>query len=136
MNRVIKFRAWDNREQKLYPPVELNVMMNTGEKWDLDELDWLQCTGLKDKNGVEIYEGDILKTIYHNHEVVFGWGEDNEGYMWSYGWCLRDLERNTPAIDATQIVGSSPEDYNDDWEVIGNRYENPELLESSQTRAA
>ena len=69
----------------------------------------LQYTGLKDKNGKEIYEGDIVKRskIY---EVFWDMGS----------WFVRNK---------TEMRCFLLSKYNLDWEVIGNIYENPELLE-------
>jgi uncharacterized phage protein (TIGR01671 family) len=89
----------------------------------------MQFTGLKDKNGKEIYEGDILKlsngdTV--NWLVKFGDYADDEGYstgshLGYYG------ERIKPHYNFTITTHTLNEL---DGEVIGNIYENPELLEN------
>lgn len=82
-----------------------------------------QFTGLHDKNGKEIYEGDILESgSYGIVQVV--WPEkyitgDNEDIM---AWCV--MGGNLEGLAGLDVQYS--------WEVIGNIYENPELLKEEQ----
>ena len=71
----------------------------------------MQCTGLKDKNGKLIYEGDIVKHSKSNQQYKVQW---NDKGFWQ-------LDDNAMARSAKFLE--------ENYEVIGNIYENPELLE-------
>ena len=117
--REIKFRAWDKEKKRWYhTELEFKGFSLFGECMlvcpprikDLSNLEVTQFTGLKDKNGKEIYEGDIVEYTMHRKvqviEEVFIDGE--MGYELGIG-------------------------YNFDYQkgkIIGNIYENPELLEA------
>jgi len=106
--REIKFRAWDGRKYVIYQIVEKD-----GTLYDADfgkQMEVQQFTGLYDKNGKEIYEGDVLGNDA---------GAPNQPVEFSRGsFCLNGLE---------PLIGQKA-----DWtrflEVIGNIYENSELL--------
>jgi hypothetical protein len=119
--REIKFRAWDKREGKMWipiidqdgipcakNPISCHLVRMDGEL--LDPI--MQYTGLKDKNGKEIYEGDVGKCGYFG----IGFVRYHKGY-WEFGFKEGDevLFCCLPEIS--------------DFEVIGNIYQNPELLE-------
>ena len=89
-----------------------------------------QYTGLKDKNGKEIYEGDIV--LYKDWERCYeGGGNDsfiNKGVV-EYSesnCCFNVTERETIDIEDVLYEG------NEDLEVIGNIYDNPELLKKGE----
>ena len=115
--REIKFRAFDEEKGKLTEPFRLgSVLCETygGSKT------LMQFTGRKDKNGREIYEGDITNYGEVRWFDDLNWdsgGSSHPGFYFvtKYG-DLGDLQYHTGF---------------DDCEVLGNRYENPELIESS-----
>lgn len=82
----------------------------------LDDFDFkpMQYTGLKDKNGKEIYEGDIVRSIRA--------GNKNAEVKWYYHECRFDAELGYEPKDFYELAAD------DRIEIIGNIYENPDLL--------
>ena len=132
MSREIKFRAWDKKEKKMAQVdamdwgadnniVTAHLSFLEGElrkkvypnKRLGDDVDFMQYTGLKDKNGKEIYEEDIVKI-----------GNDGIAQVSFIDGCWQTYEEDRIELCASLYGWISP------LEVIGNIYENPELTKS------
>ena len=119
--REIKFRAWVEEENEMMSVEEIIFCEVGGVAeingwWDDSRFILMQYTGLKDKNGVEIYEGDILR--WYGYEVKGGKQIRPEKLLVVADY-IRDAHKVLCITEGTdQTV-----------EVIGNIHENPELLE-------
>jgi uncharacterized phage protein (TIGR01671 family) len=141
MKKKLKFRAWDKNVKKVFYDFQLDSEGNFQE-WGVRNHNnqdnnplLMQYTGLKDKNGKEIYEGDIVEEIYYKyneetskHDILIksgdysqiSWGKIESrqysmGGSYSHfytGWVKQEYYGNFP-------IG--------ECEVIGNIYENPDL---------
>lgn len=106
--RQSKFRAWNPIEEK-FEYWTLNELCYNSNRPDLCLEEWQEFTGLLDTNGKEIYEGDILKPTTRE-----GLWSDQVGKL----HIVRDIREPFGNCNL--------------FEVIGNIYENPELLTSSK----
>jgi uncharacterized phage protein (TIGR01671 family) len=168
MNRVVKFRVWDKQYKKMYYPTT-NLFVD----WDkyygskllcevaatdgsraLSDTDYeiMQFTGLKDKNGKDVYEGDIYvaersympsrgykkKTYPDRIKVtcIVEWSIYNAGWHGNEIGPIKEhqeADQNAPYhYYHTSLSGSQTSEV--DWiEVIGNIHDNPELLTDQAT---
>lgn len=121
--REIKFRAWDKLEQSMHSTSDLSWSNNHMYWKYVGRMPWqqpcdyvlMQYTGLKDKNGVKVYEGDFLEEC-----MYVKWCDEQGGFQcWlPDDYCLAcngDMYWHEVVQDMT-------------YEVIGNIYENPDLL--------
>lgn len=119
--REIKFRGWDEKSMFMVNPVlwEEESAWHAGDDYsaNAESVGWklMQYTGLSDKNGVGIYESDLLKSSRTSLVYQAVWNDDEAGWI---GLCT------DPEKDFRMSAYSWPEN-----EVIGNIYENPELLD-------
>ncbi len=143
--REIKFRAWHLKEKKMvhssewFFDCEYNYLCFPFDSFvDGNNYELMQFTGLKDKNGKEIYEGDIVKYHWNNVNgqwiggdwiVRFGEGDtcDLEFGDTFIGFYL-ELLNNTPTNSFRDGEHRTIAGINESLEVLGNIYENPEFL--------
>ncbi len=127
MSREIKFRCWDNKENRYVRIQNLNFVDNqpssvsyhkkghkgfTNTRYPNFILE--QYTGLKDRNGKEIYEGDIVTMEYDLDDL-----ESDDYYLITFSnGCFR--------VGNGYVNEAGP--YLSDWQVIGNIHENLELI--------
>ncbi len=147
MHREIKFRVWDKEKQRMiydgilnpesadsiYLDITLSGCIcaqidddgNKNGLWEHDiriengRLELMQYTGLLDKNGKEIYSGDILKCYDKHWEETICWVDFN---LAAAGYVVKDKTCKENEW-LTQIYC-----FDNGMEIIGNIYENPELF--------
>lgn len=142
---MLRFRIWDKRNKRFIKGYqeadswfkgfghdnkdERNIGLSF---WEITDEDFiiLLSTGLKDKNGVEIFEGDILKTSYNDvydfahYEVIY---KEDKAQFWCKCVALHHKDLGFQDLSHRGYCEGSL-DCEDGLEVIGNKFENPELL--------
>ena len=102
----------------------IGIKRDTIYGFDFADVELLQYTGSKDKDGREIYEGDILDTGYDFERAAVGHGD----YEFEYGTSDGDEDYNATMCAYGWHFGNSRLGKYCDVKIIGNIYENPELL--------
>ena len=129
--KKIKFRAFFKVDGQIYEVLSIDFANKEATLWDdetgvsfevgFDEIELLQYTGANDKRGVEIYDGYIVK---FESSVPIPEDPDypKEGQIGvvKYGFCDYYVEAKSPCRFNLNELG--------DWIVVGNIYENPEIL--------
>lgn len=124
--REIKFRAWDKLGGYMIKEIKNLILPHSENEFGTI---LMQYTGLKDKNGKEIYEGDILKFLVHypadfqERNPYKRYGRICGPVLWEEGWLYADKKEHNGQDDMLLYQSSSQE-----FEIIGNIYQNPELL--------
>ena len=104
----VQFQSGERAQHRLYVPIEDCVLE--------------QYTGLKDKNGQKIYNGDIVSE-------EFEYGGEKTKTIWQVRWCDDEC-----AFELHYVSGLEVDDFSlnaddeEDYEIIGNIHQNPELL--------
>lgn len=138
MNEIIKYRFWDKVEKKFHYPPDLAsigaffILVHNSKNLLNKDGDYViqQFTSLKDKKGTEVYEGDILSSVDNDISGVVRLSkyEDSEGWNENehFGWIIKFKNKITGIC---QYGGTLPDCLDsDESTVIGNIFENPELL--------
>ena len=114
--------TYTKKQSALYSNAEPHEVV-VGEQYKIDEKTLSQCTGLKDKNGKLIYEGDIVKSVELGNSVFYN------KVVWDI---IPAYGINSPGFQLVEPKTHACTPFNNELEVIGNIYENPELLEVSE----
>lgn len=126
MSHKIKFRAWNGHAKQIQGIEFINVHKVFEMEYPKDtDLCLMQYTGLNDKNGVEVYEGDII-------ENRLGVVKQVRFLQSQYGWYVAELDDINCCTSFSNFL------YNpikSDCTVLGNIYENPNLLEGISNHA-
>jgi len=151
MNREIKFRAWDEKNKIIHnnfkyiksgdTPMDWIIFQSDIETKSISELinnpycavqlKIMQYTGLKDKNGIEIFEDDIVKT-YWQHCGITNYDYELTGIIRCsdyYSGFVITVNKDNKEFDVVLYSFETEEINKDQTEIIGNIYQNPELLE-------
>lgn len=136
--REIKFRQWISEDIQQHTVAQMNYEPAYAGMFKLNDIftgsygeELMRSTGVKDKNEIEVYEGDFIKVTFDSvnyspeiFEIKYGKGSYDSGVYPYIGFYCKNIENGDEDGNATYM-------FQDDYtkiEVIGNVYENEDLL--------
>ena len=130
--REIKFRAWHSEMERMYygklDDMQWRSEVSAVTKSDIDEnyssFNVMQFTGLKDKNGKEIYEGDVVEYETYNGKFI---GK----IVFEAGMFIMACDKFADSYKALSDFSNS-EEWCEELEILGDVHQNPDLLESEE----
>ena len=124
---IPKYRAWDKETQTMLDVslIDFKKSVLVGEHWEFgqtnfinfDDVNLMQSTGLFDKNGKEIFEKDILD--YNGRKVIVKWHGSYASFIYEFVDELQNRKTEWKPLYLSYYH----------FKIIGNVYQNPELLE-------
>ena len=122
---IPKFRAWFKQGSKMVNVatidfLEKEVKSHANVMYSFDEIELMQSTGLVDENGKEVFEGDVLLT-YDDELAKVYWDDVLAGWFVDFIYEIAELSEVADIQSSRSICN-----------IIGNIYENPELLEGEK----
>lgn len=145
MNRKIKFRCWDKISKKMHYLDDAYYNINNGSiEFDFpqeffhdsrqyesndNDFELMQFTGLHDKNGKEIYEGDIVQGERHWEQNYNSEMHYKKGIVKYLDWDAKFAAMYDEKLGVVCNYIGGPSLISEDIEIIGNIYEHPHLLE-------
>ena len=123
---IPKFRAWDKWRDRMsvvdmiYIDTKgVRLYDDFGEYWrDFNDIELMQSTGLRDKNGNEIFEGDVVD--YNGRKAIVNWHGSYASFIYRF---VDELHKRNAEWNPLYLAYYH-------FEVVGNKFENPELLEA------
>ena len=120
--KALKFKAFFKVDGQIYEVLSIDFVNEEVSLWDeetsegfetsFEDIELLQFAGFKDKNGVEIYTGFFVRWGLRVYEICF-----------DCGFYMHDLSRINPDYPITKEFKKA----SDEFEIVGNIYENPNL---------
>jgi len=128
--RKIKFRMWDTYNKKMIPERGgFYLGSPASEVAGGPDYPVMQYTGLKDRNGKEIYEGDIVKALVSlKDEAIYAMQHNTINLVEA----IAKVEYWPPSFELD--FGFMRVNLSSSCEIIGNIYENPELLKKTESK--
>lgn len=130
--KEIKYKAWDKLNKIMFPISDIDFedksvgVMKIDSQYNFNEIELIQYTGRKDKNGIELYNEDILEYVGNNCPTC-----GKHDYYEGHGLYMISWDDSTLSYECMEIGGDNYMGCNiwgTDMIKVGSRYENPELL--------
>lgn len=115
MNRTIRFRAWDKLNKRMFENIQLSnfdAFLRSSRRENENDFEVTQFTGIKDSEGNDVYEGDIIERSEHNDICEIVYRED---------WGAFAFHGKTKIGDGWSRLYSGHSVF--PWKVIGNIFE-------------
>ncbi len=135
--KEIKLRLWDKLNKAMFSVSDIDFedksigVIKIDSQYDFNEIELMQYTGRKDKDNVELYNGDILKYVGNNCPTCGKRDYYERHRLYMISWDDSTLSYECMEIGGDNYMGCNI--WGTDMIKVGSRYENPELLEGKES---